>query len=141
MFLSGRYNHQVDDKGRIRIPAKFKDALGSHPYVTVGQNHCLYVFSQEEAQRILSDRFGEVDGFSKDPRLDAMRQIFSRGTSLEEDKQGRFTLPGWLISYANIKQNVVSIGMNNRVELWDEDTWNKYDSEIDADTLFGGSVR
>ena len=141
MFLSGRYNHQVDDKGRIRIPAKFKDALGSHPNVTVGQNHCLYVFSQEEAQRILSDRFGEVDGFSKDPRLDAMRQIFSRGTSLEEDKQGRFTLPGWLISYANIKKNVVSIGMNNRVELWDEDTWNKYDSEIDADTLFGGNVR
>ena len=138
MFLTGRSCHQVDDKGRIRIPAKFKDALGSHPYMTVGQNRCLYIFSQEEAERILGERFGQVDGFSKDPRLDAMRKIFSRGTFLEEDKQGRLTVPSWLIAYSGIKKNVVSIGMNNRVELWDEETWNKYDTEVDADSLFGG---
>lgn len=140
VFLSGRYNHQVDDKGRIRIPAKFKDALGSSPYITVGQNRCLYIFSQEEANRILGERFGDVDGFTKDPRLDAMRKIFSRGTFLEEDKQGRFMLPSWLINYSGIKKNVVSVGMNNRVELWDEETWEKYDSEVDADSLFGGDA-
>ena len=138
MFLSGRYNHQVDDKGRIRIPAKFKDALGSHPYITVGQNRCLYIFSSEEAERILGERFGDVDGFSKDPKLDAMRKIFPRGTFLEEDKQGRFTLPSWLVSYSGIKKNVVSVGMNNRVELWDEEHWAEYDAESDPETLFGG---
>lgn len=138
MFLSGRYNHQVDDKGRIRIPAKFKDALGSHPYITVGQNRCLYIFSSEEAERILGERFGDVDGFSKDLKLDAMRKIFSRGTFLEEDKQGRFTLPSWLVSYSGIKKNVVSVGMNNRVELWDEEHWAEYDAESDPETLFGG---
>lgn len=137
MFLSGRYNHQVDDKGRIRIPSKFKDALGDRPYITVGQNHCLYIFSREEAERILGERFGKVDGFSKDPRLDTMRKIFSRGSFLEEDKQGRFTLPSWLTAYAGIKKNVVSVGMNNRVELWDEDKWNEYDSALDTDSLFG----
>ena len=137
VFLSGRYNHQVDDKGRIRIPAKFKDALGSNPYMTVGQNRCLYIFSREEAERILGERFGEVDGFTKDGRLSAMRKIFSRGTFLEEDKQGRLTVPSWLIEYSGIKKNVVSIGMNNRVELWDEETWNKYDAAEDADSLFG----
>ncbi len=137
MFLSGRYNHQVDDKGRIRIPAKFKDALGDRPYITVGQNRCLYIFSKEEAERILGERFGGVDGFSKDPRLDAMRKIFSRGCFLDEDKQGRFTLPSNLTAYAGINKNVVSVGMINRVELWDEDNWNEYDSAQDVDTLFG----
>ena len=136
MFLSGRSNHQVDDKGRIRIPAKFKDAVGSCPYITIGKNHCLYIFSKEEAERILGQRFDGVDGFSKDPRLDAMRKILSRGDFVEEDKQGRITLPASLVAYSGIKKNVVSVGMNNRIELWDEDTWNRYDAECDLDELF-----
>ena len=140
MFLTGRNCHQVDDKGRIRIPAKLKDALGLHPFITVGKNKCLYIFPKDEAERILSERFADVDGFSDDPRLNAMRKIFSRGDFVEEDKQGRLTLPTYLLEYAGITKNVVSVGMRNRVELWSEEAWEAFDSNVDLDESFRGTV-
>ena len=140
MFLTGRSCHQVDDKGRIRIPAKFKDALGLHPFITVGKNKCLYIFPKDEAERILSERFADVDGFSDDPRLNAMRKIFSRGDFVEEDKQGRLTLPTYLLEYAGITKNEVRVGMRNRVELWSEEAWEAFDSNVDLDESFRGTV-
>lgn len=139
MFLTGRSSHQIDDKGRMRIPTKFKDSLGAHPFITVGKNRCLYVFPKDEAERILGERFADVDGFADDPRLDAMRKIFSRGDFVEEDKQGRISIPSYLLEYAGITKNVVSVGVRNRVELWAEDVWQKYDSSIDLDDSFRGA--
>lgn len=136
MFLTGRSSHQIDDKGRIRIPVKFKDALGNNPFVTVGRNKCLYIFPKDEAEKILSERFADVDCFADDPRLSAMRKIFSLGDFIEEDKQGRLTLPTYLLEYAAITKNVISVGMQNRVELWAEEVWNKYDATIDLDESF-----
>lgn len=136
MFLTGRSSHQIDDKGRIRIPTKFKDALGAHPYITVGKDHCLYVFPRDEAERMLGDQFSEVGLYTDDPRLDAMRKIFSRGDFVEEDKQGRISIPSYLLEYAGITKNVISVGVRNRVELWAEDVWQKYDSSIDLDDSF-----
>ena len=141
VFLSGRSSHQLDDKGRIRIPAKFKDALGEHPFITVGRNNCLYIYPQAEAERIMADRFGDVDGFDDDPKLDKMRKIFSRGEDLEEDKQGRITIPSYLLDHAKVKKNIISIGMRNRIELWAEDVWNEYDSSIDLDSSFKSSEK
>ena len=136
MFLTGRSSHQLDDKGRIRIPAKFKDALGPNPYITVGKDHCLYIFPRDTAEKILTGRFEGVDGYSDDPQLDVMRKIFSRGDFVEEDKQGRITLPSYLLEYGGITKNVISIGVRDRVELWAEDVWQAYDSSINLDDNF-----
>ena len=136
MFLTGRSSHQLDDKGRIRIPAKFKDALGPNPYITVGKDHCLYIFPIDTAEKILTGRFEGVDGYSDDPQLDVMRKIFSRGDFVEEDKQGRITLPSYLLEYGGITKNVISIGVRDRVELWAEDVWQAYDSSINLDDIF-----
>lgn len=136
MFLTGRSSHQIDDKGRIRIPAKFKDALGPNPYVTIGKDHCLYIFPRDKAERILSDKFDGVDGYAADPRLDVMREIFSNGDFVEEDKQGRITLPSYLLGYGKIRKNVISIGVRDRVELWSEEVWREYENSIDLDDIF-----
>ncbi len=136
MFLTGRSSHQLDDKGRIRIPAKFKDALGPNPYITVGKDHCLYIFPRDTSEKILTGRFEGVDGYSDDPQLDVMRKIFSRGDFVEEDKQGRITLPSYLLEYGGITKNVISIGVRDRVELWAEDVWQAYDSSINLDDIF-----
>ncbi len=141
MFLTGRSSHQVDDKGRIRIPVKFKDDLGKNPFITVGKNGCLYIYPKDEAERILGESFGEVSGFADDPRLDAMRKIFSRGDFVEEDKQGRISLPQYLIEHAKLSKNVVSIGMRNHVELWDEEVWSAYDNSIDLEESFKSAAK
>lgn len=127
MFVTGRSNHQVDDKGRVRIPVKFKDALGPNPFISVGYNGCLNIFPKDEAEKILDEKFGDVSGFTDDPRLDAMRKIFSRGDFVEEDKQGRIALPQYLLDYGKITKNVISIGMRNHIELWAEEVWEEYD--------------
>ena len=73
---------------------------------------------------------------SDDPQLDVMRKIFSRGDFVEEDKQGRITLPSYLLEYGGITKNVISIGVRDRVELWAEDVWQAYDSSINLDDIF-----
>ncbi len=141
MFLTGRSYHQIDDKGRIRIPVKFKDSLGSTPYVTVGKNGCLNIFPKDEAERILSESYGDVSGFADDPRLDSMRKIFSLGDFIEEDKQGRIALPPYLVEKAKIVKNVVTIGMRNHVELWAEEVWEDYDKSIDLEESFKSAAK
>ena len=140
MFLTGRSNHQLDDKNRIRIPTKFKDVLGKNPYVTVGRNNCLYVYPHETAEEIFESKFGDVDGYSTDPKLDAMRKVFSQGDFVEEDKTGRITLPAYLLKHLFGKRgqakNIISIGMRDRVEIWTEEAWTEYDESISLDEIF-----
>ena len=136
MFLTGRSSHQMDDKCRIRIPAKFKDALGPNPFITIGREHCLYIFPRDKAEQILSDKFDDVDGYSADPKIHIMREIFANGEFFEEDKQGRIIIPPHLLEYGRIKKNVISIGVRDRVELWAEEVWNEYDSAINLDDIF-----
>lgn len=132
-FLSGKYVHQLDDRGRLRIPTKFKDILGAHPFVTLGvqgKQNCLIVYSNESAQKTFFDRFASLDEFSDDPLLDRMRIMLANGKVLEEDKQGRVTIPEELLGKVGITKNIVSIGMLNRMEIWAEEEWEKYDKSV-----------
>ena len=122
-FLSGKYTHQLDDRGRLRIPPKLKEILGEKPFVTLGSGKCLVVYSNENAQAIFAERFKNVDGLSPDPQLDRMREVFSNGAFVDEDKQGRITIPQYLIDDCGFAKNIVSIGMFNRIEIWGEEEW------------------
>ena len=135
MFLFGEYSHQLDEKGRIRIPAKLKEALGPAPVIMKGTDGCLFVYSQEQALKVFKDKFDSEKGssnFSDVDKTKAMRLMASKTQQVEEDKQGRILLNPKLIEYAQIKKNIVSIGALDRVEIWSEERWNEY-SKVDAD--------
>ncbi len=120
MFM-GEYNHTIDAKGRLIVPAKFREQLGSEFVVTKGLDGCLFVYSNEEWKHI-EDKFREIPLTTKDARKFS-RFFFAGAAVCEVDKQGRILLPANLREYAAIEKDVVSVGVLNRVEIWSKDRW------------------
>ena len=128
MFM-GEYNHTVDPKGRLIIPAKFREQLGDEFVVTKGLDGCLFVYTLEEWHNI-EEKFRNISMTSKDARKFS-RFFFAGAASCELDKQGRILLPPVLREYANLTKDVVLVGVLSRVEIWDKDRWqeNTYDED------------
>lgn len=120
MFM-GEYNHTIDAKGRLIVPVKFREQLGSEFVVTKGLDGCLFVYSNEEWKHI-EDKFREIPLTTKDARKFS-RFFFAGAAVCEVDKQGRILLPANLREYAAIEKDVVSVGVLNRVEIWSKDRW------------------
>lgn len=125
----GEYKHQIDAKGRIRIPTKLKSELGNRPFITCSSNKCLLVLPFEEAIRIFTQQFSSLNPFSPDDKQ--VRLMSAKGFAAEEDSVGRILLPDYLIKHAELKKNIVTIGAFNRVEIWSEENWLEY-SGIDS---------
>lgn len=123
----GEFHHQIDGKGRLRIPAKLKEKLGKLPFITRGSNNCLIVLPQEYATKLFAERFSLLDPFDTQ-NSKAKRMMASGGIFAEEDKQGRILLPDALIKHASIEKDVVTIGSYTHVEIWSEKEWAKYTS-------------
>lgn len=119
-FLCGEFKHQIDEKGRIRIPAKLKMCLDADS-VVCGGNKCLYVFSGAEFSEMVN-KFKTVP-FSDAKAQNALRKFFATTYPLEEDSQGRCNIPLRLREEVGIKKNIVSVGVLNRIEIWDETTY------------------
>ena len=132
MFM-GEYNHTVDTKGRLIVPSKFREQLGDEFVVTKGLDGCLFVYSKSEWENI-EEKFRNVPLTTKDARKFA-RFFFAGAASCEVDKQGRILLPVVLREYAGIEKNVVSVGVFNRVEIWDKDKWQESNSYDDMDEI------
>lgn len=129
--MFGRYDHGVDEKGRIFLPSKFRAELGDAFYVTIGLDRCLTVYTEASWQKIL-DKFNEMP-LSQSVK---MRFLFANAAKCEPDKQGRFSLPQELRSYAGISENVTMIGMGTRAEIWDKDSYQKLeDKELTPESL------
>lgn len=131
MFM-GEYQHTLDDKGRIIVPAKFRDALGGQCVVTRGLDQCLFLYSESEWS-VMEEKLRGLPLTQRDARA-FVRFFFSGATDLEFDKQGRIVLPATLREYAGMTKDVVVIGVSTRVELWAKDIWERYVSE--AETSF-----
>ena len=123
MFL-GTYSPRLDDKGRLFLPAKFRDELAEGLVMTKGQERCLYVFATAEFGR-LTDRLREIPLSAKGAR-DYGRVFFASAHDDVPDKQGRVTVPGPLREYAGLDRDCVVIGANTRVEIWDSAAWEAY---------------
>ncbi len=123
MFF-GTYTPKLDDKGRLILPAKFRDQLAGGLMVTRGQEHCLYVWPQAEIARI-TDRLREAPVSNKATR-DYVRMFSSAASDETPDKQGRITIPTQLREWASLGKDVVVIGAMTRLEIWDEAAWNSY---------------
>lgn len=125
MFL-GTYEPRLDDKGRLILPAKFRDELAEGLVITKGQERCLYVWPSVEFARI-TEQLRQAPVTSKSAR-DYMRVFFAGASDELPDKQGRITVPPALREYAGLRRSgdVAVIGANTRVEVWDAEAWQRY---------------
>ena len=123
MFL-GTHTPRLDDKGRLFLPAKFRDRLASGLVVTRGQERCLYVFPMDEFVRV-AETMRNAPVTSKVVR-DYLRVFLSGASDEVPDKQGRVTVPANLREYAGLDRDCTVIGAGSRVELWDTTAWNTY---------------
>ncbi len=129
MFL-GTFTPKLDDKGRLILPAKFRDELADGLVVTRGQEHCLYVFSESEFNQ-MHDRIREAPITSKQGR-DYLRVFLSGAHPETPDKQGRLTLPSTLRDYAGLDRDLAVIGAGSRAEIWDAEAWQRYLTEQES---------
>lgn len=133
MFI-GEYEHALDNKKRIIIPSKFREELGSKFILTKGLDGCLYVYTLNEWEN-LELKLKTLPLTNKNARA-FVRFFFSGANELEPDKQGRILIPQNLLEYAEIKKEIVSIGVSSRVEIWSKEKWQEYnDSNINFDEL------
>ncbi len=141
MFM-GEYHHNIDDKGRLIIPAKFRSELGEKFIITRGLEKCLYVYSESEWNTIVA-KLKTLPFTKKDVRT-FIRSFFSGATECEFDRQGRINITSPLVSYAGIDKACVVIGANDRLEIWSEEGWNNFfienaeKIEDIAENLFNG---
>ncbi|WP_046214749.1 division/cell wall cluster transcriptional repressor MraZ [Paenibacillus wulumuqiensis] len=126
MFM-GEFQHNIDDKGRIIIPAKFRELLGQSFVVTRGLDHCLFVYPMEEWS-LLEQKLKSLPLMKADARA-FTRFFFSGALEGEWDKQGRVNLPGNLRQYARLEKECIIIGVSNRVEIWSQAVWEQYYNE------------
>ncbi len=126
MFL-GTHTPRLDDKGRLILPAKFREQLEEGVVVTRGQERCLYVFPVAEFAR-LADQLRQAPVTSKQAR-DYLRVFLSGASDEAVDRQGRVTIPTPLRSYAGLDREVAVIGAGQRVEIWDLPAWESYLNE------------
>jgi MraZ protein len=123
MFL-GTHSPRLDDKGRLFLPAKYREELSGGLVITKGQERCLYVFPMAEFQRI-TEALRTAPVTAKAVR-DYSRVFFASASDEVPDKQGRVTIPPALRGYAGLERDCVVIGANSRLEIWDTQAWETY---------------
>ena len=123
MFL-GTHEPKLDTKGRIILPARFREDLADGLVITKGQERCLYVFPANEFS-VITEKLRQAPVTEKSAR-DYLRVMFPGAHDEIPDKQGRVTIPTGLREYASLEKDCVVIGANTRVEIWDSTSWNKY---------------
>ena len=123
-MLLGTHTPKLDDKGRVILPAKFREDLGGGVVITRGQERCLYVFSTEEFERI-HERIREAPLTNKQAR-DFLRMFLSGASAEKPDGQNRITIPPVLRTYAGLGRELVVTGVGAHAEIWDAEAWNAY---------------
>jgi MraZ protein len=127
MFI-GEYNHTLDDKNRLSLPAKFRSDLGKKIIITRGLDRCLSVYTVSEWKKFTA-KLSELSFGQSDSRA-FQRFILGGAVEAEFDKSGRILIPPFLKEFAGLSARVFVTGAGNRVELWNEDVWNMYAERI-----------
>ena len=132
-MLIGEYEHSLDAKGRLIMPAKLREDIGEKFIITKGLDGCLFAFSLEEWKNF-EQKLRSLPISNKDARAFS-RFFFAGAIDCEIDKQGRFLISSNLIEFAELTKEVVIIGMDSRLEIWSKDKWQNTDDEISADEI------
>jgi MraZ protein len=129
-MLLGEYQHNLDSKGRIAIPAKFKEKLAAGAIITRGLDNCLFVFASKEweilAQKLIALPLAQANSRA------FMRLMLAGAVDASLDNQGRILIPDYLRKYADLKKQVTIAGLYNRVELWDSLRWQEYKKKTEG---------
>jgi len=129
MFI-GEYTHNLDSKGRVAIPAKFRQKLTGGAIITRGLDHCLFVFTNKDweilAQKLIALPLAQANSRA------FVRLMLAGAVDVELDKQGRILIPDYLREYAGLKKQVVVAGLYNRIEVWDSESWKQYKTKTES---------
>ncbi len=131
MFI-GEYSHNLDNKGRLAIPAKFRAVLKEGVVVTRGLDNCLFLYPKKEWQKI-AERYANLPISQAKARAFA-RLMLAGAMEVDFDNQGRITLPEYLRKFAGLKKKAIIAGLYDRLEIWDEDTWEKYKNNAEKES-------
>jgi MraZ protein len=130
-MLLGEYEHTIDDKSRLTLPAKFRQAFDEGLVLTRGIERCLYAYPRSEWTSTVESRLRELDPLSREGRL-MQRYFFSGAAEAELDKQGRVMVPSPLGDYAGLGKEVVVAGIRDHLEIWDRAAWREHLDEIEG---------
>ena len=130
MFM-GEYNHTIDAKGRLIIPAKFRETLGEEFVVTKGLDGCLFVYDNKEWSAF-EEKLKSLPLTNKDARQ-FVRFFLAGATQAEVDKQGRILIPGVLREFAGLEKDVVLVGVASKIEIWSKERWDEANGDYEND--------
>jgi len=135
-MLIGEYTHTIDDKNRVSLPSKFRSLMGKKIVITPGLDQCLFAFTTKEWEKI-ANRLSENSSVLSADMRSFTRYMFGGASEVEVDNIGRVLVPDFLRERANLKTKVVLIGVQNRVEIWNEKSWTDYKKQVEkqADSL------
>lgn len=131
-MLIGEYQHTLDTKKRLAIPAKLRKELGERAIITRGLNNCLFVYPMQQWEK-LTEKLSQLPMGQGDTRS-FLRLLFSGAAEVELDQLGRVLVPDYLKTYAGLGGRVVVVGVFDRLEVWNEDRWNAYKAEVEKNT-------
>lgn len=135
-MLIGEYTHTIDDKNRVSLPAKFRKVLGKKLVITPGLDNCLFLFTEKEWAK-LSNKLSENSSLLSADMRSFTRFMYGGAFESEVDTIGRILIPDFLRNRSDLKSKVVLIGIQNRVEIWNEASWKAYKERVEkgADDL------
>jgi MraZ protein len=130
-MLLGEYDHTIDEKNRLTLPAKFREAFGGGLVLTRGIEHCLTAYPRSQWSEIVESRLRELDPLSREGRV-MQRFFYSGAAEAELDKQGRVMIPAPLAEHAGLGKEVVVAGIRDHLEIWDRAAWREHLAEIEG---------
>lgn len=130
-MLTGEYQHNMDLKGRVTIPSKFREDLGDKFYVCKGLDGCLFILSETQWQEF----YEKLAAMPMSQAKGVQRYFFSGAAEVEPDKQGRILIPQSLRTHAELEKEITVIGTGKRAEIWNTEKWTSYSSEQTEESL------
>ena len=130
-MLLGAHEHTIDDKNRLTLPARFRQAFADGVVVTRGLDGCLYAFRRPDWDRLVESRLATLDPLSPEGRR-LERFFYSGASETELDKQGRVMVPRELMEHAKLGREVVVAGVKDRLEIWDRAAWRRELAEVEG---------
>ncbi|MBO4390428.1 MAG: division/cell wall cluster transcriptional repressor MraZ [Lachnospiraceae bacterium] len=127
--FSGQFEATLDAKGRMIVPASFRDSFKGEAQITIGPDGCVYMYRKEDFERFAANLDAVPD--LADPILRAAKRfMFSKSMPVDIDKQGRMLFPKKAREFAHIERDIILVGMHSKVEIWDAETYNKREEEL-----------
>ena len=130
MFL-GEFEHTLDEKNRLTLPARFRESFPDGLVVTRGMDGCLYAYARVDWDKLVESRLANLDLLSRDDRM-IQRYFFSAAVEAAPDKQGRIQLPAALVEHGGLGREVVVAGVHDHLEIWDRATWRALVKEVEG---------